>query len=93
MDPKEIMKQMIAFNKTVFDNAFNAITVILEERDKAIGMYFEHTPWFPEEGKRIVNEWIKAYKKGRNDFKTAIDENFKKIDDFFLQEDKQRSGK
>jgi len=93
MDPKEIMKQMIMFNKSVFDNAFNAITIILEERDKAIGMYFEHAPWFPEEGRRIVNEWIKSYKKGRSDFKAAIDDNFQKIDDYFLRDDKKKSGK
>lgn len=89
MDPKDIVKQMITFNKSIFDNAFNAVTVILEQREKMIGMFFEHTPWFPDEGKKIVNEWVKAYKKGRTDFKTAIDENFKKIDDYYSREDKK----
>jgi len=93
MDPNHFMKQMIAFNRSVFENAFNAVTVILEQREKMIGMFFEHTPWFPEEGKKIVGEWIKAYKKSRNDFKDAIDESFKKVDDYFWQEDKNKAGK
>jgi hypothetical protein len=93
MYPDEILKQMISFNKAIFDNAFNAVTVILEQREKMIGMFFEHTPWFPDEGQKIVNEWVKAYKKGRSDFKTAIDENFQKIDEYYLQEDKKNAAK
>jgi hypothetical protein len=92
MNPDDILKQMIVFNRSVFENAFNAVTVILEQREKMIGMFFEHTPWFPEEGKKIVGEWIKAYKKSRSDFRAAIDESFKKVDDYYLQEDKKKAG-
>jgi transposase InsO family protein len=67
MYPSEIIKQMITFNKAIFDNAFNAVIVILEQREKMIGIFFEHTPWFPDEGKKMVNEWVKAYKKRRSD--------------------------
>jgi len=83
MDPKEIIKQMVHFNKTIFDNTFDALSIILEQREKMINVFFEQTPWFPEEGKKIVNEWVKAYKKGRYDFKASIDENFGKVEDFF----------
>jgi hypothetical protein len=31
----------------------------------------------------VINEWVKAYKKGRGDFKKAVDENFKRVEDFF----------
>jgi len=43
----------------------------------------EQMVFFPEEGKKLVNEWIKTYKKGREDFKAAADENFKKVEAFF----------
>ncbi len=33
--------------------------------------------WFPEEGKRTINEWITSYKKSRDDFKAAADESYK----------------
>jgi hypothetical protein len=38
---------------------------------------------FPEEGKKAVIEWMKAYKKGCDDFKNIVDENFKKVETFF----------
>jgi uncharacterized coiled-coil DUF342 family protein len=43
----------------------------------------EQTTFFPEEGKKLINEWIKNYKKGRNELKAAADENFKKVEAFF----------
>jgi polyhydroxyalkanoate synthesis regulator phasin len=83
MDPKQIAKQMVDFNKTAFDNAFNAMSVIQDQAEKMFTSMVEQTPVFPEEGKKVVNEWIKTYKKGREDFKSAADENFKKVEAFF----------
>jgi len=48
-------------------------------------MYLDQTQGFPEEGKKAVQEWIKAYKKGGEDFKAAVDESFKKVEDFFAE--------
>ena len=83
MDPKQIAKQMIQFNKTAFDNTFNAMTVLQEQTEKMMGMYLEQAPLLPAEGKKAINDWLKTYKKGREDFKTAVDENYKKVEDFF----------
>ncbi len=91
MDPKDLMKQMIRFNKQIFDNTFDAVTTVLEQRERMINLFFQQTPWFPEEGKRIVNEWVKAYKKGRSDFKASIDENYKKVDDYLSMDAEQKS--
>jgi polyhydroxyalkanoate synthesis regulator phasin len=83
MDPKQIAKQMIAFNKTAFDNNFNAINTLHEQTEKIVSKFWEKSPMFPEEGKKAISEWMKAYKKGCEDFKNAVDENFKKVEDFF----------
>jgi polyhydroxyalkanoate synthesis regulator phasin len=77
MDPKQIARQMIQFNKTVFDNTFDAITVLQEQTEKLIAMYMDQAPLLPEEGKKAIADWMKAYKKGREAFKTAVDENYK----------------
>ena len=83
MDPKQIAKQMVDFNKTAFDNSFDAMSVIQDQAEKMISAAMEQTAFFPEEGKKAVNEWIKTIKKGREEFKTAADENFKKVEIFF----------
>jgi hypothetical protein len=83
MDPKQIAKQMIQFNKTAFDNTFDAMTVMQEQTEKMIAMWMEQTPLLPAEGKKAINDWLKAHKKGRTDFKAAADENFKKMEKYF----------
>jgi hypothetical protein len=92
MDPKQIAKQMIQFNKTAFDNTFNAMTVLQEQTEKMMGMYLEQAPLLPAEGKKAINDWLKTYKKGREDFKTAVDENYKKVEDFFAGFDKTKNA-
>jgi uncharacterized protein YdiU (UPF0061 family) len=83
MDQKQILKQMIDFNKATFDNTFNAMVMLQEQSERAANTLLEQATWLPEDGKKAINEWVKAYKKGREDFKKLVDENFKKVEAFF----------
>jgi len=83
MDPKQIAKQMVDFNKTAFDNSFDAMSTIQDQTEKMFSAMMEQTVFFPEEGKKLVNEWIKTYKKSREEFKATADDNFKKVEAFF----------
>ena len=93
MDPKQIAKQMIQFTKTTFDNTFDAITVLQEQTEKLLGTYLEQAPIIPAEGKKAITDLRKAYKKGREEFKTAVDENYKKVEESFLGYDKMVKSK
>ena len=88
MDPKEIAKQMSQFNKTVFDNTFNAMTVLQEQAEKIVNNFLEQTPWMPAEGKKAVTDWLKAYKRGREEFKATVDDNYRKVEEYFASADK-----
>ena len=78
MDPKQIARQMIQFTKTTFDKTFDAITVLQEQTEKLIGVYFEQAPIIPAEGKKAIADLMKAYKKGREEFKTTVEGHYKK---------------
>jgi hypothetical protein len=41
MDQKQIAKQMIQFNKTAFDNSFNAMTMVYEQNEKMVDTYLQ----------------------------------------------------
>ena len=83
MDPNQMFKQMLEFNKTAFDNSYNAMLTIQEQNEKMFNTFLEQATWMPEEGKKLVREWTAACKKGSEDFKKAADENYKKVADFF----------
>lgn len=93
MDSSKIAKQMIDFQKTTFDNTFNAMVLLQEQAESMASTILDQATWMPEEGRKAINDWVKAYKKGREDFKKGVDENFKKVEDFFSAFDKDQKTK
>jgi len=57
--------------------------MLQEQAERAANTLMEQANWLPEDGKKAINEWVKAYKKGREDFKKVVDENFQKVESFF----------
>jgi hypothetical protein len=93
MDPKQITKQLMDFNKTVFDQTFQAMTVLHDQTESIIFRLLEKAQWIPEDGKKVINEWAKAYKKGSEYFKVYVDENYKKVADYFAKVEKEEAQK
>ena len=79
---KRLLKQMLDFNKATFDNTFNAMLMLQEQAEKMASTLLEQAA-LPEEGKKAVNEWVNAYKKGREEFKKSVDAGFKKVEEYF----------
>ena len=48
-----------------------------------VNTFLEQATWMPDEGKKLVRNWVDACKKGCEDFKKAADDNYKKVDEFF----------
>lgn len=88
MDQKQIAKQMIQFNKTAFDNSFNAMTMVYDQNEKMVGSFLQQAAWLPEDGRKAISDWMNAYKKGSANFKNLVDENYQKVEDFFAEADK-----
>ena len=87
MDQKQILKQMIEFNKTTFDNSFNAMVMVQEQTERMVSTFLVQSTWLPDEGKKVISDWVKAYNKGREDFKKLVDQSYKRVEDFFASAD------
>jgi polyhydroxyalkanoate synthesis regulator phasin len=90
MDQKEMVKQMIDFQKSSFDNSFNAMKMVQEQTEKIAGTFVDQTNWIPEDGRKLITQWINAYTKGRDDFKKVVDDNFEKVDEYFSKIDNSK---
>jgi hypothetical protein len=82
----EIAKQITGFFKTTYDSNFNTITLLREYTEKTINLSMVRSPWFPEEGRKLVSEWLKVYRKGYDDMKVAADEQYRKLEMLFHQD-------
>ena len=83
MEPMVVAKQMIDLQKATFDNSFQAMVLFQEQTEKMAETLLEKTFWMPEEGRKVLSDWVKSYKKGRDDFKKVVDQNFKNAEALF----------
>ena len=83
MEPEKFAKQMIKFQKAAFENTFNVLSMLQDQTERLFETALEQTAWLPEDGRRNIDEWILAYKKGRSELKGIVDENFIKLADMF----------
>jgi hypothetical protein len=79
MEQKEILKQMIEFNKTAFDNTFKVMTKLQEQWENMMGLIVEQSSW-PPEGKDMLTNWVMAYRKWCQDCKKVLDDSFKRLE-------------
>ena len=63
MEPNVMLKQMLDFNKSAFDNSFTAMLTIQEQNAKMVNTFLEQAAWMPEEGKKLIRNWVDTYKR------------------------------
>jgi hypothetical protein len=85
MAHREIARQITGFAKTTFESSFNTLTMLQEYTEKTVNLSLTSSPWFPEEGRKLISEWLKTYKKGYDDLKVAADEQYRKLEVLFHQ--------
>ena len=76
MEQVKMAKQMIGFQKTVFDNSFNAMAVVQDQTETMINNFIGQFPGVTEDGKKQMDETYAYTKKAREDFKKAVDEGY-----------------
>ncbi len=83
MAVEKIAKQIIDFQRTTFDNSFNAVVMLQDQAERLFNTAMKQATWVPQEGRQVLDEWIRMYKMGRKDFRHLVDDNFDKLSDFF----------
>ncbi|MDM8525384.1 hypothetical protein QUF80_18615 [Desulfococcaceae bacterium HSG8] len=80
MEQGQVIKQMVDFQKSVFDGSFNTMTMVQERTGKMMDMFMDQAAWMPEEWKSTVNVWSKAYQEGWETLRKTVDDNFDKVE-------------
>jgi hypothetical protein len=84
MDPKQMLRQMVAFNKAAFENSFNSMALLQEQAERTAKTILEQAAWLPDEGRKAINDWVDAYKKGRTEYKKVVDDGFRKVEEYLM---------
>ena len=81
METTQIAKQALGFQKTIFNNSFNAMILAQEQTEKMFGGYIEMLPWATEDSKKSIEASVEMGKKACADFKKAVDDGYTKFED------------
>ncbi len=84
MDQKQVAKQVLAFNQATFDNTFDAIVLLQNQFEKVANTALDQIPGLPAEGRQAIDNWTKAFKEGRQNFKQQIDKGFDQAEKLFV---------
>ena len=91
MNQFNLLRQMIDFNRTTFDNTFGAVCMLQEQSEKMMNTMVEQAVWIPSEGKKALTDMTAMFRKGCSEFKRAVDENFGKAESYFEQSGQMRT--
>ena len=85
MDTAQMAKQMIALQRTAFDNSYAAMSTAQDQTEVMINGYVEQFPWVTDEGKKQMKEVFSVAKKARDDFKKAVEQGYAKLEELLNQ--------
>lgn len=77
----QMLRQVVDFQKTVFNGSFNTMAVVQERAEKVMDMVLDQAVWVPEEFKDVVSQWSAAYQEGCRTFKQFADDSFAKMEE------------
>lgn len=85
METAKFAKQTLGFQKTIFENSFNAMIMAQDQTEKMVNSYLDQLPWVTEDSKKSLHTSLDMAKKARDDFKKAVEDGFVKFEEL-LQE-------
>lgn len=85
MNQKEMLKQLITFNQTAFNNAVGTMASMQEQFEQVAKTVLEQANWLPAEGVRAIEDWVEAVKTGQNNFREYVDDSYQKVEKYFSE--------
>lgn len=82
MDNKKMMKQIIDLHKSSLKNGFSTMALLQNQAEKLMKTLVDHTPGINDEGRKVIDQWTDAYKKGIDDLKKAIEDGYDKVEEY-----------
>ena len=84
MDQKQMLKQMLEFNQTTFNNAFNTMTLLQDQLERVGKTMLDQATWLPAEGRQVIEDGTETYKSACQTFKQKIDDSYKQVEKTFV---------
>lgn len=93
MTNSKVGLQLLDFQKSAFNNSYNTIVKIQSQSEKIADSLLKENSAIPAEGKKMLNEWKAAFKKGQTEFKKSVEDSFDKAEAYLAEAKKDAKAK
>lgn len=83
MNQKEYLQQAIQSSRLFFNNAYDLTVLLQDQYEKIATTLLDQADWLPREQRKVIDNYIDAYKTGRNHFKSYVDESYTQAENLF----------
>jgi hypothetical protein len=77
------MQQAIQSSRLLFNNAYDLTVLLQEQYEKIASTYMDQADWLPKEQRKLIDNYVDAYKSGRNHYKSYMDESYNQAENLF----------
>ena len=85
MDQFQTFKQMMQMNKMAFDNNYMMMMSTYEQNKLMLNTFLNQDTGMPAEGRKAIEEWLQAYRKGCEELKKMADEGYAMVEKYMSQ--------
>ena len=83
MEPGMFPKQVLTYQRSLFESAFNAMCAVQDQTEQMTETMLKQMNWMPEEAKKSLRDTVEMYKKARENYKKSVEEGFDRMEDMF----------
>lgn len=76
----DFQKQVVEFQKSAFDNTFDAMVALQDQQRELMNRLVEQAPGLPAEAKEAIESWAESLTRARDEFKTTTDRSFELLE-------------
>jgi hypothetical protein len=76
MNPNQLAHQLLQWNKTIADSAFEFAGSMQVQNEKLADLFFDRSPWLPEAGRDVYAIAQNSYQIGLNVWRESVDMGF-----------------
>ncbi len=85
MDTTVIAKEFINYQKSVIENAFEAVGRFQEQTEKFASTWIERNTEMTVENHNSMQQWAKLLNKGSQNYRKMIDEHLNNLENLFVK--------
>ena len=92
METNQMTKKILEFQKGALTGWYDVMASMQEQAASSIDLVLDQSDWLPIEGRRMMQNWLNACKKGCNDYKELVEESIDELEKVLVIKSRKKTA-